>query len=149
MGLQDLYIISAILGIAVVSVLTRLLFRTSRGPISAETTGSGISTPSLSEKSEERLHEHPNSRSTSNLTVTFSESGRKFPWDPSKECLFDFIESKGIEVECMCGAGECGSCRTRLIEGEVRYLKPAKVNPGEGFCLLCVTVPKTSLVLAR
>jgi ferredoxin len=83
------------------------------------------------------------------FTITFNESDKQFPWDSDKECLLDFIEAKGIEVECLCSAGECGSCRTRLLEGEVEYLLEPKVAPGEGYCLLCVTLPKTDLVLAR
>jgi ferredoxin len=149
MGLQDLYIISAILGIAVVTVLTRLLFRSSHQSISTENATSGFPSLSLDKESDESSDDHPNPQPNSNITVGFSESGKEFPWDPSKECLFDFIKSKGIEVECMCGAGECGSCRTRVVKGEVRYLKTPKVNPGRGFCLLCITVPKTDLVLDR
>jgi ferredoxin len=83
------------------------------------------------------------------ITVTFSKSEVQHPWDPEAESLLEFIESRGIEVESQCRAGECGSCRTKLVSGEVLYRQEPSVNPGRGHCLLCITLPKSDLTLAR
>ncbi len=148
MGLEDLYIITAILGLAVFFIGARVLARYSRDLLTTHDGPAARAAPLLIE-SDIGTHDGPIGESEQGLTVTFSESGKQYPWDSTKECLLDFIESKGMEVECMCRAGECGSCRTRLIEGEVAYRQAPKINPGDGNCLLCVSVPKTDLVLAR
>lgn len=148
MGLDDLYIISTILGLAVFAVGAKALVR--YGKTLTSTSGSSIDeSTSPQSQTDVGMESSQDSESASQLSVTFSESGKQFPWDTTMECLLDFIESKGIEVDCLCGAGECGSCKTRIIEGEVSYRKEPKINPGEGYCLLCVTVPKSNLVLAK
>lgn len=147
MGLLDIYIITAILGVALLFLGVRLLINHCRTLLATETSG-GDSQFRFTEISD-RTEQTPAPEPARDLTITFRKSDKAFAWDPEKKCLLDFIQAKGIEAECLCGAGECGSCRTRLIEGEVEYLLEPKVAPGEGFCLLCVTVPKTDLVLSR
>lgn len=83
------------------------------------------------------------------ISVNFSKSGVQHLWDPEQKSLLEFIESRNIEVESQCRAGECGSCRTKLISGEVEYLQEPSINPGRGHCLLCVSVPKSDLTLDR
>lgn len=83
------------------------------------------------------------------ITVSFCKSSKQYRWIGTKESLLEFAESRGIEVDSLCRAGECGSCRTRLLEGEVEYHKKPAINPGRGYCLLCVSKPKTNLVLKR
>ncbi len=148
MGLEDIYIITTILGLAVFSVGARALARYGKNLINpADPPSTGYRpTPVTPEAGTVGA---PAVESATGLSITFTESGKQFQWDSTMECLLDFIQSKGIEVECMCGAGECGSCRTRLIEGEVIYRQEPKIAPGDGYCLLCVSVPKSDLVLAR
>lgn len=147
MSSEDLYIITAILGIAFLSLAVRSLLGYSRKLLGdGETTTSEVA---LHSTAAHIPSSSPGHKPAQDINITFYESDKQFPWDSDMECLLDFIEAKGIEVECLCGAGECGSCRTRLIEGEVEYLLEPKVAPGEGYCLLCVTAPKTDLVLAR
>lgn len=147
MGMLDIYIITAILGVALLFLGVRLLISHCRNLLATET-ASGDSQFRFSETSP-GTENPPVNVPTKDLTITFRKSDKAFAWDPDMNCLLDFLQAKGIETECHCCAGECGSCRTRLIEGEVEYLQEPKVAPGEGFCLLCVTVPKTDLVLAK
>lgn len=83
------------------------------------------------------------------ITVSFCESSKQYRWIGTKESLLEFAESRGIEVESLCRAGECGSCRTRLVEGEVKYHKKPGINPGRGYCLLCISKPRSNIVLKR
>ena len=148
MSSDNLYIISAILGIALLSLAVRSLLRYGWNLLGGAERSANETVPASA--STVRLEQdNPENALTQDFTITFCESDKAFPWDSDKACLLDFIEAKGIDVESLCGAGECGSCRTRLVEGEVEYLQEPKVAPGKGYCLLCVTVPKTDLVLAR
>lgn len=83
------------------------------------------------------------------IIITFSDSGMQYRWIATNESLLEFIESRGIEVDCLCRAGECGSCRTKIIAGEVEYHTEPAIYPGDGYCLLCVSTPKSDLVLAK
>nr|VUD34936.1 Ferredoxin [Raoultella sp. NCTC 9187] len=47
--------------------------------------------------------------------------------------LLDALESHNIDVEYQCREGYCGSCRTRLVSGQVDWLTEplAFIQPGE------------------
>ncbi|MEW8030439.1 MAG: 2Fe-2S iron-sulfur cluster-binding protein [Candidatus Thiodiazotropha sp.] len=83
------------------------------------------------------------------VTISFSESGKRYRWIQTHDSLLEFAESRSVEVESLCRAGECGSCRTRLVEGEVEYTQPPTINPGRGYCLLCISKPKSDLILEK
>lgn len=61
--------------------------------------------------------------------------------------LLEALERTGHEVEYQCRQGYCGSCRTRLISGEVGYheLPLAFIAPDE--ILPCCCTAKTNLTL--
>ncbi|TDU32669.1 hypothetical protein DFR24_2069 [Panacagrimonas perspica] len=82
--------------------------------------------------------------STTPVPIVFEKSGKEARWTPGGGSLLELAESRGLAPEFSCRAGSCGSCRTRLLEGEVAYLKPisAKLAPGE--VLLCCAVPSAS-----
>lgn len=81
------------------------------------------------------------------IEVTFSRSGKRYAWDPAEASLLDFAESRGIDIDCQCRAGECGTCETRLLSGEVEYRQPPQVVLGEGYCLMCISIPKSDVTL--
>ena len=82
------------------------------------------------------------------ITVTFSKSGKRIPWDASADSLLELAESNGVEVQSGCRAGSCGSCQTRVDTGEVEYNQQADADVEPGHCLLCITIPKGDLTLA-
>ncbi len=67
------------------------------------------------------------------------------------ETLLEGLERTGHAVEFQCRSGYCGSCRTRLIDGEVRYIhKPlAYVGSNEVLPCSCVTDSMVSLEISR
>jgi len=52
------------------------------------------------------------------FAVTFSTSGRTVRTD-GEASLLDLAEANGIEIDYACRAGSCGSCRVRVLNGEV------------------------------
>ena len=83
----------------------------------------------------------------SNIMVTFARSGKQLPWQPTTGSLLEFAEANGIAVDSGCRAGGCGSCQATIRNGEVSYLQPPEFDPEPGNCLLCVSIPRTSVTL--
>jgi len=81
------------------------------------------------------------------LTVTFSQSGKTFPWKKAATSLLEFAEDHGIAIASGCRAGSCGTCMTPLESGEVEYHQRPDADLKPGNCLLCISVPKTNLTL--
>ena len=78
-------------------------------------------------------------------TVTIGWQGETFMGN-NQQVLLEQLESQGIRVPYSCRAGICGSCRVRLIEGEVSALKQSAIGD-DGTILSCSCIPKTPLVL--
>lgn len=83
----------------------------------------------------------------SSIVVTFAKSGKQFAWQPTADSLLEFAEANGIGVNSGCRAGGCGTCQTTIRTGEVFYNQLPDLDPEPGTCLLCVSVPKTSVTL--
>ena len=81
------------------------------------------------------------------ISVTFSRSGKRLSWDPSADSLLEFAEANAIDVNSGCRAGSCGSCQTALKAGEVDYNQQADADIEPGHCLLCISTPRSDLVL--
>jgi ferredoxin len=81
------------------------------------------------------------------LEIKFRRSGRTLLWDGRDASLLDFAERHGVAVESGCRSGSCGSCETKLVSGEVRYVRKPDYDISPGYCLLCVGIPDSSLVL--
>ena len=81
------------------------------------------------------------------IIVTFAQSGKQFPWQPDAGSLLEFAEANGITVNSGCRAGGCGTCQTTIRTGEVTYRQQPDFDPEPGTCLLCVSMPKTSVTL--
>jgi ferredoxin-NADP reductase len=90
----------------------------------------------------------PEAISAQTITVTFSKSGARVPWNPDAGSLLELAETQGIEVESGCRAGSCGCCQTTLESGEVEYSQQPDADVEPGHCLLCISTPKSDLTLA-
>jgi len=80
--------------------------------------------------------------------VRFEQSDENVKWQGEEDSLLDLALNAGIDMAFGCKMGNCGSCETALLNGEVDY--PAG-KPGfdaeKGNCLPCVCVPKGDIVL--
>jgi ferredoxin-NADP reductase len=83
----------------------------------------------------------------SSLKITFSQSQKTLPWNPSSGSLLAFAEENGIMLNSGCRAGNCGSCLTPIKRGLVTYLVEPGKKPDARSCLTCISVPKTDLTL--
>jgi ferredoxin len=80
------------------------------------------------------------SSAASTCTVDFTKSGRKYEGS-SAETLLMIAEKHGIEVPYSCRVGQCGTCATRVLDGEVEMDVDEGLESGlraQGYRLLCV-----------
>lgn len=80
-------------------------------------------------------------------TVEFRKSGLTAVWDGSAVSLLDFAENQGLLPEFSCRAGICGTCKSRLISGDIAYFEEPLDELGSGEVLLCCSKPRGSVVL--
>ncbi|WP_417832934.1 pyridoxamine 5'-phosphate oxidase family protein [Thalassospira xiamenensis] len=94
--------------------------------------------------------------SSTDTKVDFSGSDKSAIWKPDDgKTLLELAEDAGLAPEASCRGGNCGTCRTKILQGNVTYkTRPsAKTAPDEA--LICCAVPAAveddsdeSLVLA-
>ena len=77
--------------------------------------------------------------------VEFAKSGQTAIWQPDADkTLLELAEDAGLAPEASCRGGNCGTCRTKILQGHVTYkTQPsAAVKPDEA--LICCAVPAAS-----
>jgi len=84
------------------------------------------------------------------LKVEFKKSGKTLEWSDQYESILDLAETNGVEIESECQQGYCGTCKTKLLGGEVDM----EVTDGlddddikQKMILPCVSVPKTDVII--
>ena len=73
-------------------------------------------------------------------TVEFTRSGKRLGCN-SNETLLSVAERNDIDIPASCRIGQCGTCATRVLAGEVEMESDEGLSPAlraEGFSLLCV-----------
>jgi CDP-4-dehydro-6-deoxyglucose reductase len=85
------------------------------------------------------------------VRVRVAKSGRSFGIDPDQSVL-DAALRAGLNLPHSCKSGNCGSCRARLLAGEVRYpngppLGLSDAEGADGLILLCQARAGTDLVI--
>lgn len=83
----------------------------------------------------------------SGLKISFSRTGKEVPWDGSHGSILDFAEASGVDLDCSCRAGSCGSCQVAIKSGDVEYSCDPSYDVEDGCCLTCICSPKGDLVL--
>jgi len=78
---------------------------------------------------------------SSPVKVLFAGSSKEARWAPGGGSLLELAESRGLNPDFSCRGGSCGTCRTKLISGEVHYLNLPAEMPAEGEVLICCAVP--------
>lgn len=79
-------------------------------------------------------------RETVPCTVEFTKSGKRLECT-SNETLLSVAERNDIDIPASCRIGQCGTCATRVLAGEVELESDEGLSPAlraEGFSLLCV-----------
>ena len=87
------------------------------------------------------------SQTDDDIIVTFKASGITAIWSDECESLLDFAEEQGLTPDFSCRAGICSSCHCELVEGEIEYIDEPLAEPDEGYALICISKPRTSVVI--
>lgn len=75
------------------------------------------------------------------LRIRFARSGIEATWETGKGTLLQFAETLGLQPAFDCRAGNCGTCRTRLISGQVHGPATAKTGNSPAEVLICCSSP--------
>jgi ferredoxin-NADP reductase/predicted pyridoxine 5'-phosphate oxidase superfamily flavin-nucleotide-binding protein len=78
---------------------------------------------------------------TTSMPVVFQRSAKEARWQPEGGSLLELAESRGLRPEFSCRGGSCGTCKTRLISGQVHYPLPPAEVPDDGQVLICCAIP--------
>lgn len=79
--------------------------------------------------------------STTSVAVVFEKSAKEARWQPDGGSLLELAESRGLNPEYSCRGGSCGTCKTRLVSGQVHYPVPPAELPAADHVLICCAVP--------
>lgn len=82
-------------------------------------------------------------------TVEFAKSGQTFECS-SVETLLMIAEKHGIDIPYSCRVGQCGTCATRVLTGDVEMEVEEGLEPAlraQGYRLLCVGRARGSVTL--
>lgn len=79
--------------------------------------------------------------------IEFRRSKKKLRWNTKASNLWSFAKANGVEIPTGCMEGNCGSCLTAVVSGEVTMSKAPGFSCEKGTCLPCCCVPKDALVL--
>ncbi|MCU7918502.1 MAG: 2Fe-2S iron-sulfur cluster binding domain-containing protein [Candidatus Thiodiazotropha sp. (ex Epidulcina cf. delphinae)] len=124
MVLDDIYSAAIIAALFIFSVVVTLLFSRRGKPWQvAEKKPIRNQQSATPDTNGETVH-GPAKGVSGEITVTFSKSGKQYPWDPKLGSLLEFAEARGIKIDSQCRAGECGCCQSKLISGD----NPISVN---------------------
>ena len=84
------------------------------------------------------------------MKVEFSDSGRSVEWEDRFSSILELAEEAGVEIETDCEQGFCGTCKVKLLSGEVDMESDEGLDEADleqNMILPCVSVPKTDVVL--
>jgi uncharacterized protein len=73
--------------------------------------------------------------------VTFAKAGTTVDWQPDSEAILYLGQQHDAWVPYACGAGRCGTCLVRLLEGNVSYSVDPEYAIPPGGCLPCIARP--------
>ena len=81
--------------------------------------------------------------------ATININNKNYNYD-GKESILEFFEQEDVEIPFACRVGVCGSCKCKLISGEVDEITDSGLTNKEkkaGYILTCVSRPDSDLKL--
>ena len=79
--------------------------------------------------------------------VCFSKSGITVEWSDTNTSLLQLAEQHGLTPDFSCRSGICNSCKSTLLEGEVKYFEAPLEQPKSNELLLCCSRPIGRVVI--
>jgi len=97
------------------------------------------------------IHEaKPGDAETAKVTIIRDGLKREISFTKDQPSILDAASAAGLEVPFSCTSGVCGTCRAKLVEGEVRMERNFALDKNEvanGFILTCQAHPLTPHVV--
>jgi NAD(P)H-flavin reductase len=84
------------------------------------------------------------------FAVTVADTEFRFPCAPD-ESVLNAAQRAGFEIPFSCRKGVCGTCKGRVVSGDVRAFMGDALSPAErsaGQVLFCNTRPRSDLIIA-
>lgn len=75
------------------------------------------------------------------VDVVFMKSGKEARWLSASGSLLELAEASGLAPDFSCRNGNCGTCATRVLAGNVAYLNQPAAQAGADHALICCAVP--------
>lgn len=80
-------------------------------------------------------------------TITIEFEGTQFSGN-NQQILLEQLENHGVNIPYSCRAGSCGSCRLKLIKGDVLPLNQQAIQKN-GYILSCSCIPTSNILIQR
>ena len=97
------------------------------------------------------LHQpQPGDAEQARVTIVRDGIARDFVFTKGQASVLDAASSAGLEVPFSCTSGVCGTCRAKLLEGQLRMERNYALAPDEvaaGFVLCCQAHPQSERIL--
>lgn len=97
------------------------------------------------------IHEaKPGDAETARITIIRDGLSRDISFTKDQPSILDCASAAGLEVPFSCTSGVCGTCRAKVVEGEVRMERNFALDKNEvanGFVLTCQAHPLTERVV--
>ena len=97
------------------------------------------------------LHQaQPGDAEKARITIVRDGLKREIAFSREQASILDAASDAGLEVPFSCTSGVCGTCRARLVEGQVRMERNFALDKAEvaaGFVLTCQAHPVTERVV--
>jgi ring-1,2-phenylacetyl-CoA epoxidase subunit PaaE len=97
------------------------------------------------------IHEaKPGDAEQARITIIRDGLRREISFNKGQPSILDAASAAGMEVPFSCTSGVCGTCRAKLVSGEVRMERNFALDKSEvanGFVLTCQAHPLTSQVV--
>ena len=92
----------------------------------------------------------PGDAPTARVVIIRDGLSREVPFTKGQPSILDAASAAGMEVPYSCTSGVCGTCRAKVVEGEVRMERNFALDKKEvanGFILTCQAHPLTERVV--
>jgi ring-1,2-phenylacetyl-CoA epoxidase subunit PaaE len=92
----------------------------------------------------------PGDAERARITIVRDGIRREFDFGKDDPSILDAAATAGLEVPFSCTSGVCGTCRARLVEGQVRMTRNFALDKADlaaGFVLTCQSHPLTDKVV--